>query len=181
MRSFTERVKGVTVVELVWELSPGPAEQAIVRYCSGCKDKVLFGDSLKRRRNANGKNIFEYAIYRCEKGHTWNKPLAAYKASAYEENSPVVSPRQESAPEPLSVAALRDRGASGVSIALKVVEGRWRLDKLLAQRFWDLSRTQIETMIRQGAITLDGATVKPGVAVKGEQRIRIDLTPSRSG
>ena len=180
MRSFTERVKGVTVVELVWELSPGPEELAIVRYCSGCKDKVLFGDSLKRRRNANGKNIFEYAVYRCEKGHTWNKPLAAYKASEYED-PPVVTARQELAPERVCVAALRERGVSGVSIALKAVEGRWRLDKLLAKQFEDLSRTQIETMIRQGAITLDDATVKPGVAVKAEQRIRIDLTPSRSG
>lgn len=50
-------------------------DQSVFRYCSKCKSKVVFKDSMVKRHNANGKNIYMFAIYKCEKGHTWNKVL----------------------------------------------------------------------------------------------------------
>ncbi|MDX8361573.1 hypothetical protein [Cytobacillus sp. IB215316] len=50
------------------------------RYCSNCGRVVLFYDTLIRRHNANGKNIYRYAIYKCEKNHTWKKSLKLIKA-----------------------------------------------------------------------------------------------------
>jgi hypothetical protein len=52
----------------------------VEKWCPNCKKKTEFRDSGKRRQNANGKNIFEYAIYKCKKGHTWNLKLRKYKA-----------------------------------------------------------------------------------------------------
>lgn len=57
-----------------------PVKSGITRYCSRCKGKVQFVDSGKLRQNANGKTIFTYAIYKCAKGHTWNKKLTIRKA-----------------------------------------------------------------------------------------------------
>jgi len=56
-------------------------EGAIIRYCSRCKTNVPFFDSKKTRTNANGKNLFIYAIYKCEKDHTWNRKIRMKKAS----------------------------------------------------------------------------------------------------
>lgn len=44
--------------------------ETIERYCHNCGKKVLFTDSLKRRQNANGKNLYNYAIFKCSNGHT---------------------------------------------------------------------------------------------------------------
>ena len=63
-----------------WRLY-GDTNDTVVKYCSHCGSKVVFTDSGKRRRNANGKNLYEYAIYKCERDHTWNRVLKTYKAS----------------------------------------------------------------------------------------------------
>jgi hypothetical protein len=39
-------------------------------------------DSGKIRQNANGKNIYTYAIYKCGKDHTWNRKLTTLKVTA---------------------------------------------------------------------------------------------------
>ncbi len=61
-------------------LSLNGKERGELRYCSRCKTKVQFTDSGKIRQNANGKNIFVYAIYKCGKDHTWNKKMGVRKA-----------------------------------------------------------------------------------------------------
>ena len=66
-------------LSLNWELYEERID-SVERYCSGCGNKVAFYDSMVRRHNANGKKIFQYAIYKCEKGHTWNKVLNKYLA-----------------------------------------------------------------------------------------------------
>ena len=43
-----------------------------MRYCPGCGRVVPFRDSGKIRRNANGKTIHAFAIFKCPKDHTWN-------------------------------------------------------------------------------------------------------------
>lgn len=64
-----------------WDLHASDLKQlTIERHCHNCGRKVKFHDSMIRRHNANGKNIYQFAIYKCEKGHTWNKKLNIYKS-----------------------------------------------------------------------------------------------------
>ncbi|HPL54232.1 MAG TPA: hypothetical protein PLW11_08900 [Bacillota bacterium] len=62
-----------------WKLTNVSDDNTTMRHCHNCGRKVIFVDSGKRRRNANGKNIYEYAIYKCKKGHTWNRLLGITK------------------------------------------------------------------------------------------------------
>jgi hypothetical protein len=50
---------------LKWSLTLKNPKNTFEKYCPNCGKKVLFVDSLMRRRNANGKDIYEYAIYKC--------------------------------------------------------------------------------------------------------------------
>lgn len=50
-------------------------DTSFVWNCSNCKSKVVFKNSNVKRHNANGKNIYKFAIYKCDKGHTWHKML----------------------------------------------------------------------------------------------------------
>lgn len=50
-----------------------------------------------------------------------------------------------------------------------------RLDKLVQTHLSDLSRTQIQTLIKSGAVTVDGQSVKPGIKLKGGEQIIIQL------
>jgi hypothetical protein len=63
----------------------GSGRNVINRYCANCGKVVPFTDSGKVRRNANGKNIHIYAIYKCPKDHTWNKKIAEESAAAVAE------------------------------------------------------------------------------------------------
>ena len=63
-----------------WHLIQEDSKIKIARYCPQCRKIVPFTDSFKRRRNNNGKNVHEFAIYKCEKDHTWNRKHATYKA-----------------------------------------------------------------------------------------------------
>lgn len=59
-----------------------PRESSVViRYCPRCGRKVEFHDSGKRRQNANGRNIYKYAIFKCARDHTWNRFIGRLKAS----------------------------------------------------------------------------------------------------
>ncbi|MFW5772227.1 MAG: RluA family pseudouridine synthase [Phototrophicaceae bacterium] len=50
-----------------------------------------------------------------------------------------------------------------------------RLDKLVAVHLPDLSRTQVQAIIRSGQVTVDGEAVKPGVKLRGGEHIRVTL------
>lgn len=52
-----------------------------------------------------------------------------------------------------------------------------RLDRLLAQQLPDLSRTRIQTLLKEGWITIDGATQKPSYRVEGGETIAVTLPP----
>lgn len=51
-----------------------------------------------------------------------------------------------------------------------------RLDKIVAARLPDLSRTQVQALIADGAVLVDGEPSKPGVKMKGGETVRIVLT-----
>ncbi len=147
---------------------------AVVRYCSHCGNKVVFTDSGKRRHNANGKNLYEYAIYKCEQDHTWNRMLKTYKASAETEAIPldkesVIGCGNEDIELSYHIAA----GIDQIEIVLEEVTGEWRLDKLLGDKISDTSRSVICNMIETGAIRVDGKIVKQSLRVKQHQVITI--------
>ena len=50
-----------------------------------------------------------------------------------------------------------------------------RLDKLLVEHLPDISRAQIQALIKSGAVLVDGQTTKPGVKLKGGEQILITL------
>lgn len=50
-----------------------------------------------------------------------------------------------------------------------------RLDKILVAMLPDYSRSQIQTLISDGAVTVDGASAKPGNKMKGGERIVVEL------
>lgn len=55
-----------------------------------------------------------------------------------------------------------------------------RLDKLLVAHFGDeLTRSQIKGLIKDGRITVNGGPFKPGVRLKGGERIRVEMPEPR--
>jgi hypothetical protein len=151
------------------------ANDAVVRYCSHCGNKVVFTDSGKRRCNANGKTLYEYAIYKCEMDHTWNKALRKYKASTTEaeadlpDKAIIIGCRNEDIELSRHIAA----GIDEIEIVLEEVTGEWRLDKLLGEKMPDTSRSTICKMIETGIVRVDGRIVKQSLNVRKNQVITI--------
>jgi hypothetical protein len=77
-----KRSEAMNKLSLFWNVGDESENNSVERYCHNCGRKVLFTDSSIKRHNANGKNIYQYAIYKCPRGHTWNRKLAQYKAKA---------------------------------------------------------------------------------------------------
>lgn len=53
-------------ITLYWKLSQIP-EITTKKHCKMCGKLSAFTDTFVRRHNANGKNIYQFAIYKCEK------------------------------------------------------------------------------------------------------------------
>ena len=54
-----------------------------------------------------------------------------------------------------------------------------RLDKLAHERLPDLSRSQVQSLIKKGLITVDGSQVKAGIKLRGGEEVVIEL-PERT-
>jgi 23S rRNA pseudouridine1911/1915/1917 synthase len=54
---------------------------------------------------------------------------------------------------------------------------RERVDHFLGRQFDDLSRSRIEALIKEGAVTVDGRVPKPSQAATAGQRIVLDVPP----
>ncbi|MEL6404884.1 MAG: RluA family pseudouridine synthase [Chloroflexota bacterium] len=50
-----------------------------------------------------------------------------------------------------------------------------RLDKILVARLGDYSRSQIQSLISEGAVTVDGQSAKAGHRMKGGERVVVDI------
>ena len=175
--------------EYLWNLVNDVDNETVLRYCPNCGKKVVFSDSKKRRRNANGKNIYEYAIFKCEKGHTWNKTIQNLKSDQTKPESRKAQEQEQNHQdkrlisesesgrelEMISICELLKQGTRKICIRIQIVDGRWRLDKTLAQQLIDLSRTQIEKKIKEGVIKIDDQVVKANTLLKDGQSIIIDL------
>lgn len=63
---------------------------------------------------------------------------------------------------------------------LKVAGPQDRLDRFLASQLPDLSRSRIQSLIRQGKVHVDGLPAKASQALSGGQQVRIDVPPEPS-
>ena len=168
-----ERVKEIVILYLEWEICDETI-QGVERYCPHCNRKVIFTDSDIKRRNANGKDIYEFAIFKCPEDHTWNRLLKTYQAKDYIETAnPKEIDQDRSGVINIHIGQSLDQNISEVRICLQRVSGQWRLDKLLALHIVDWSRTKIEKQIRSGKILLNDKVVPTRTIVRTGQVIRI--------
>ncbi len=122
-------------------------KETTTRYCSGCKKKVTFYDTGVIRRNANGKDIFEFAIHKCDKNHTWNKKLRIYKPDSYKalEDDYFVSVDDDTKHDLLdSVSQPMPQVATHqfpMTTIITHVKGQCRIDKLLSDKLATKSRS----------------------------------------
>lgn len=149
-------------VQLSWNLYETNAENVIQKHCKNCGQITAFTDSNIRRHNANGKNIYRFAIYKCPNGHTWNKKLEIYKA--YTDHVRLFGERSEEQTEidnTVSITTHQQSGIDIIEIILRDIYGTFRLDKTLAMHIQDWSRSAIVSKLKDGSILLNGNTVKP--------------------
>lgn len=177
------------------ELKQEDEKEQVLRHCSNCGRMVPFQDSYKRRQNANGKNVYEYAIYKCPKGHTWNKKLAiikaeytspetflhapehygdtSSKAKAYQEQ--YLSEDTNPIGSSIDVDQLHQSQLTEIFITIEAVQGKWRVDKALATHLMGWSREKIRMGLKQGLIKVNGKCVKPSGSVKAGDTFLISL------
>lgn len=169
-----ERVKDMEKAFYSWEIHETDNTTEF-RYCHNCGRKAVFTDSGLRRHNANGKDIFEFAIYKCERGHTWNKMLGILKPTDKIYKFAAKSVNLECHIEKISIDELKSGNVKEIEIYIKDLNSKMRLDKILSQQIIDLSRNQIEKLISCGKILLNNQRVKQGVLLKREDKITIGL------
>ncbi|MEI4801387.1 cytoplasmic protein [Bacillus sp. NPDC077411] len=161
-------------VQLFWNLYKTELETTVEKHCKNCGHTALFTDTHIRRHNANGKNIYRFAIYKCAKGHTWNKKLHIYKT--HSEHVETVDTFQEERQETLnniSITPYQNGGTTELTILLESVHGVFRIDKVLATYISEWSRTVITEKIKDGAIQLNGQQIKPNAKLAAGDCISI--------
>jgi Uncharacterized protein conserved in bacteria len=160
--------------EYHWNLALFSDDHPVMRYCSNCGKRVIFKDSKLRRRNANGKTIYEYAIYKCGKDHTWNRPMGKYPSYMYQDCLEIKeNVGMGKNAEALNLSALGNDGIKEIEIFLGEVIGKWRLDKLLGDRIQGISRNKVCKMIRLQRILLDGQPTQQDALLRTGQKITI--------
>ncbi|MGG1660824.1 S4 domain-containing protein [Brevibacillus sp. NRS-1366] len=163
-------------IEHTWVLRENNRNREVTRYCRNCGRTVLFFDTNIRRHNANGKNVYRFAIYKCEKNHTWNEKVAIYKAYTDHREVPDMESLQPATPLPLlSLLEYQEHGIQEVTILIESVEGRFRIDKLLSEQIDGWSRNQIIRRIRDGQILVNRQMIKPGATLCAQDLISIPI------
>lgn len=169
-----ERVKEVEKIIYLWEIY-SDEDISVYRYCHNCGSKVKFTDSGVRRHNANGKDIFEYAIYKCERGHSWNKLLEILKPTNEIRKFADRKVSQGCCLEIININNHKANKVKVIEIHIKEIDSKVRLDKILSKQIIDFSRNQIVSMINLGSILVNGQRVKPGFIIKKGDLIAIEL------
>ncbi|MCM3736025.1 cytoplasmic protein [Bacillus cytotoxicus] len=161
-------------VQLSWNLYKTELETTVEKYCKNCGYTTLFTDTHIRRHNANGKNIYRFAIYKCDKGHTWNKKLRIYKTySDHVETVDTFHEEDQESLNNLSIMPYQTEGITELTILLQSVHGVFRIDKALATYISEWSRTVITEKIKEGAIQLNGQQIKPNAKLAAGDCISI--------
>ncbi|MBU5675477.1 hypothetical protein KQI88_03490 [Alkaliphilus sp. MSJ-5] len=152
-------------LSLNWNIYNGKIDKE-ERYCHNCGKKVEFKDSLKRRQNANGKNIFYFAIYKCPNGHTWNKGIDTFKAKSGLENVDEDFMIQESKYDEIQIAQFKKDGITEIEIYINTLQEKIRIDKFLSSKIQDISREKIVELITKGFIRVNNNQVKSKVNLR---------------
>lgn len=155
-----------------WKLSQTP-EPSVKKHCKMCGKISVFTDTIIRRHNANGKNIYQFAIYKCGKNHTWNNKLSIYKTFSEHLVEKEEQKEESSILSSIPISNLAEEGVEVIYIVLDDVKGKHRIDKVLANQIEDWSRTQIIEKIKIGAIQLNGQVAKPSRKLSKGERISI--------
>ncbi len=163
-------------LSLTWDIYNGELER-LDRYCHNCGKKVEFIDSLKRRQNANGRNIFHFAIYKCPKGHTWNKGLNTFKAMPGLENGDGQFNVREMKYDQFQMGRLVEEGIHEIEIYLNVLQQKVRIDKFLSSKINDMTRTQLTRLIDDGFVRINGKPAKAKTNLKENDILTLQLTP----
>jgi hypothetical protein len=159
-------------ITLHWKLSHIP-ERTVKKHCKMCGKLSVFADTNVRRHNANGKSIYKYAIYKCEKNHTWNKKLAIYKTFSEHVAEMEEKKEESSIMSAIPITSLAEQGVKVIHIELDDVKGKHRVDKVLANQIEDWSRSQIIKKIEKGTIQLNEQVIKPSSRLSKGERISI--------
>lgn len=160
---------------ICWDITDTTIETE-TKYCSGCKKKVVFTDTLVRRHNANGKRIFQFAIYKCDNGHTWNKVLDKYAASCAEKRSDYLSREDNPYNRIKPGVKLKEKMMLEETMVIKItsLKGRQRLDRLIAENLSGVSRSCVQKWIETGVITVNDDQVKKQYQTKNSDIIKIE-------
>lgn len=162
-------------VQLSWSLYENQ-ENTIEKYCKNCGRTTRFTDTNIRRHNANGKNVYRFAIFKCPKDHTWNQKLRIYKA--FTDHVETVDMTQQDLNETsttISITQHKESGIAEIMIVLDIVFGSHRIDKALSTYISDWSRTLIVDKIKNGDIQLNGQQMKPNTILSEGDSISICL------
>ncbi|QUH21319.1 S4 domain-containing protein [Alkaliphilus sp. B6464] len=152
-------------LSLNWNIYNGKIDKE-ERYCHNCGKKVEFKDSLKRRQNANGKNIFYFAIYKCPNGHTWNKGIDTFKAKSGLENIDGDFMIQESKYDEIQIAQFKKDCITEIEIHINILQEKIRIDKFLSSKIQDISREKIVELITKGFIRVNNNQVKSKASLR---------------
>jgi len=148
----------------------------VKKQCKMCGKVTIFTDTTIKRHNANGKYIYQFAIYKCPKNHTWNKKLGTYKSFSEHVDPETLIPTEFDTikqNEKIILAALADQAV--IECKVTVVEGSFRLDHALASQIEGLSRNEIVQKIKNGSILLNNGLVKPSQKISLHDTIMIHL------
>ncbi|MFD6508610.1 cytoplasmic protein [Bacillus sp. NPDC060175] len=162
-------------VQLSWSLYENELS-TIEKYCKNCRRTTLFTDTNIRRHNANGKNIYRFAIYKCPKNHTWNQKLHIYKSfTDHVETVDMAQQEQTETNTIISITEYKESGIEEITITLEIVLGSHRIDRALSTYISDWSRAAIVDKIENGRIQLNGRHLKPNTTLTEGDFISICL------
>ncbi|MDR7073068.1 cytoplasmic protein [Fictibacillus barbaricus] len=147
------------------------------KQCKMCGKVVTFTDTTIRRHNANGKYIYQFAIYKCPKNHSWNKKLGIYKSfSEHVDPESIVPTEFETVPENKKISiSLDDNIYEWIEITISEVDGHFRLDRTLSDQIEGISRSAISQKIKAGTILLNNCLTKPSQRLSLHDKITIKV------
>lgn len=164
-----------------WEVLKEQKNPTEIKHCKMCGKNSTFTDTNIRRHNSNGKYVYRFAIYKCEKNHTWNKKLDIYKAHRkHEKVHGKEFLNEESNMLEIPINLYVEEGISEIQIIIKKISGTHRIDALLSSKILEWSRTTISEKIREGFILVNEKTVKPSAKLLQNDKIIIILKSSES-
>jgi hypothetical protein len=147
----------------------------VKKQCKMCGKVTIFTDTTIRRHNANGKNIYQFAIYKCPKNHSWNKKLDIYKSFSDHVDPATLVPAEFKAIEAGEKIILNVSDNTSYEIKISAANGNFRIDRALADHIEGLSRTEITQKIKSGEILLNDCLTKPSQRLSVHDKILITV------